>query len=161
MMPAISYAEIPPVDRYVNNAVEKGTARLKYLIWNVYDATLYMADSQDETNQSFALKLDYLIDLKGADIATRSIKEMREQGFDDEAQLLKWEEEMKNIFPDVKSGESITGIRDNNGHTIFYKNNSKIGQVSDPAFTKAFFDIWLSPQTSQPAMREQLLGLNN
>jgi len=157
--PSVSHADIPQVQRYVANATEKGTARLKYLMWNVYDATLYTPQGQYKEDGPFALKLDYLINLKGDDIAVRSIKEIRAQGFDDETKLLKWEENMKNIFPDIESGESIIGIRDDNKNTVFYKNDTKIGQINDPDFTKVFFDIWLSPQTSQPSMRQQLLGL--
>lgn len=158
-MPHITYAEIPQVQRYVNNATEKGKARLKYFIWNVYDATLYTPFGAAQENGPFALRLDYLIDLKGKDIASRSIQEMRGQGFDDEATLAKWEGQMKNIFPDILSGQNIIGIRDSQGHTIFYQDETKIGEINDPNFTKAFFDIWLSPQTSQPVMRQQLLGL--
>ena len=159
-LPSLSYAEIPQVERYVSNPTIQGTARLKYLMWNVYDATLYTSNDLHKNEGPYALKLDYLLDLKGAAIAERSIKEMRQQGFNDQAKLVAWESALKNIFPDIKKGNSIIGIRDDNNYTIFYKNNLKIGQINDPEFTKCFFDIWLGKETSQPQLRTQLLGLN-
>lgn len=162
LAPVASYADIPQVQHYIGEASKKGAGRLKYLVWDVYDATLYSSYSSNESfniNKPFALKLDYLIALKGNDIAERSIKEMRGQGFEDEEKLERWQAQMKNIFPDVESGESIIGIRDIKGNSIFYKNTTKIGQVNDPEFTKVFFDIWLGQDTSHPYLRQQLLGL--
>jgi len=159
LIPVYGHAEIPPVQKYVKNAEKSDTARLKYMIWNVYDATLFTSNGAFKADKPFALQLEYLVDLKGAKIAERSIVEMRKQGFNDEEKLSIWEKQLKEIFPDVDKGSSITGIRDAKGNTIFYKNNSEIGQIKNPEFTQSFFDIWLSPKTSEPEMRQQLLGL--
>jgi len=157
--PATSYAKISKVDDFVQNVQKSDTARLKYMIWNVYDATLFTPNGDYKSDSPFALELKYLVDLKGDKIAERSIVEMRKQGFLNEEKLNQWEEKMKEIFPNVEKGSSITGIRDSKGNAIFYKNEKLIGKFEDTEFTKNFFDIWLSPKTSEPEMREQLLGL--
>ncbi len=149
----------PAITKYVKNAQQSEKARLKYMMWDVYDATLLTSNGNYQHDEPFALTLDYLIDLKGKKIAERSIVEMRKQGISDAAKLEEWENILKDIFPNVEKGNSITGIRDKNGYTIFFKNNTKIGQIEDPKFTKHFFDIWLGSKTSEPEMRQQLLGL--
>ncbi len=45
-----------------------------------------------------------------------------------------------------------------NGKAIFYLNNKFIGKINDTQLAQYFFDIWLSPKTSDPKMRQALLG---
>jgi hypothetical protein len=66
---------------------------------------------------------------------------------------------MARLFPDVQKGDRITGLHQPGQAARFYLNGRLLGDISDPAFSRRFFGIWLSPQTSQPRMREQLLGL--
>ncbi len=149
------------LQNYIENPKIVGEARLTVLFWDVYDASLYADEGQFDASKPYALTLKYLRDFDGDDIASRSVDEMRKQGVVDEIVLAKWYQQMNQIFPDVKEGESITGIVDENQHSVFYYNDRLLGKVEDPKFSRAFFNIWLSENTSEPEMREQLLGLSN
>lgn len=70
----------------------------------------------------------------------------------------KWSVELKDIFPDVKPGHSITAIYQPKVGTIFLHNEKYVGKVSGDEFSKAFFAIWLDPRTSAPQLRSQLLS---
>jgi hypothetical protein len=96
--------------------------------------------------------------LDGIDIAERSAKEMRQQGSASELQLATWFTQMSKIFPDVKDGDVLTGIKNAENATIFIFNDEEIGRISDAEFTSAFFDIWLSEKTTEPALRKKLLS---
>ncbi len=135
-----------------------GQARLTVMLWDVYDATLYAPEGTWQEDKPFALQLYYLRHLEGKKIASRSIEEMRGQGFTDEVKLAAWYTQMRKIFPDVHNGVSITGIKTTLGETIFYKDNAEIGRIIDPVFSTAFFNIWLGDKTSQPDLRRKLLG---
>jgi hypothetical protein len=63
------------------------------------------------------------------------------------------------IFPNIKEGENITGVVDENKHTHFYHEGILIGSIDDKTFAQSFFGIWLDEKTSEPKMRKQLLGL--
>ena len=145
---SLTYAApvLAEAERLSTDSNRVGKARLTYLFWDVYDAVLY------------ALKLTYLRDLDGRDIAERSAKEMRKQGLKDEDKLAEWQSTMTAIFPDVSDGDVLTGEVNEDRHTRFFFNGEVVGNVDDPAFTRAFFGIWLSENTSEPEMREQLLG---
>jgi hypothetical protein len=137
-----------------------GQTRLRVWGFSVYDATLYAQpgfDAQRYGEQRFALELAYLRDFDGADIAQRSLDEMRGLGPVDEASAQRWLAAMKALFPDVKAGDRITGVHVPNAGARFYLNGRWLGAVDDPAFSRQFFGIWLSPRTSQPAMRAALL----
>jgi hypothetical protein len=159
LVPGSVLADTESILKKVPEVEKVGSGRLSFLIWNVYDATLYAPQKKYEASKPFALRLSYLIDLKGSDIAKRSVEEMRKQGFDNEAQLNKWQKAMEEIFPDIKSGNTITGIRNENGYAFFYLDNVFIGSINEEAFTNQFFAIWLDQKTSEPALRKKLLGI--
>lgn len=146
--------------RYFEAPSTVGEARLKVMFWKIYDAQLVAPKGTWKSNAPFALSLTYLRDFDGEEIASRSVDEMRSLGYDDEVALAKWFEQMRSVFPNVKEGENITGVLDEKRHTHFYHNGLLVGSIDDITFGQSFFDIWLSSNTSEPDMREQLLGLN-
>lgn len=146
------------IQSYIPNAEKVGEGRLTYLFWEIYDATLYASEGAWQEGEPLALKLSYLRNLEGKKIADRSVEEMRKQGITNEVALATWHSQMRNIFPDVNEGISLTGILTQTGDTIFYKDNTEIGRIRDPLFSRSFFNIWLSEKTSAPDLRLKLLG---
>ena len=138
-----------------------GKTRLKVFFWDIYDASLIAPNGQFSKDKPFALELRYLRDFKGKEIASRSVDEMRRLGVKDEVKLAAWYQEMHDLFPDVKQGESITGVVDENKVSHFYYNDKLLGKVYDKEFSRWFFDIWLSENTSEPEMRADLLGFSS
>ena len=137
-----------------------GQARLKVWGFDVYDATLYARPGFDAARfgeQRFALELAYLRNFDGADIAERSIEEMRRVAPLDDARAAAWLKAMTDLFPDVKKGDRITGVHVPGTGARYYLNGRLLGEIGDDAFSRQFFGIWLSPRTSQPRMRETLL----
>ena len=65
---------------------------------------------------------------------------------------------MKELFPDVSEGDRITGVKRPGEATRVFFNGSLRGELRDADFTRMFFGIWLRPQSSEPAMRDALLG---
>ena len=152
-------ANLKVIQQYLPEAEVVGEARLKVMLWNVYDATLYAPEGRWQPEQPFALSLDYLRELKGEKIAERSIEEMRKLGFSDSAKLNQWQKKLLEIFPDVDEDTQITGIRTQEGHSLFLKNGEQLALIEDEEFTRWFFKIWLDEETSEPEMRERLLGM--
>ncbi len=137
-----------------------GTARLRVWGFEVYDASLYAApgfEAQRFAEQRFGLELNYLRSFKGADIAERSLDEMRNLAAIEPAQADRWLKAMSALFPDVQRGDRITGVHVPGTGARFYLNGQWLGEVADEAFSRLFFGIWLSPKTSQPAMRRALI----
>ena len=148
----------PEVSALVPQAQLVGTARMKYLLWNVYDAKLYASSGQWRAGEPFALELNYLRNLDGDAIAKRSVEEIRKQGFTDEPTLSNWYQQLTKMMPDVNKGTRVTGVVDANDRTLFYRDGVEIANLDDPLFSKWFFNIWLSDATSEPKLRRQLLG---
>lgn len=146
------------VQAQIEDAQIVGQGRMTYMMWDVYDATLYAPNGVYKPNAPYALSLEYLRGLRGDKIAKKSIDEMRKNGAFDEVTLQLWLTELTTIFPDVQKGDVITGLRDDKQHTIFFVNGTEAGAISDPIFTQAFFDIWLGENTTAPDLQKQILG---
>ena len=157
------WAAEPPAEvaRVLPGANLTGQATLRFWGFDVYQASLWVApgfSAPQYAQSAFALELRYLRDFNGADIAQRSIREMRRQGPMIAAQEARWEAQMRAVFPDVKAGDRITGIHQPGVGAVFLRNGRSLGSIADPAFAKIFFGIWLSEQTSEPAMRTALIS---
>jgi hypothetical protein len=159
---ALSTLPVPPeLQQSLPQARLAGSAKLRVLGFEVYTARLWVQLNFEQNRfaeHDFALELQYLRELKGTDIAQRSLKEMQRVSTVNEAQAERWLKALKDIFPDVQRGDRITGVHDAKGTARFIKNGQLLGEVKDAQFAQAFFAIWLSPQTSQPGLREQLLA---
>lgn len=144
----------------VGDAVETAPVRLRVWGFVVYDARLW-APRGFRHNQAaqfpFALELQYLRKLEGADIANQSIQEMRRVGHFSETQAQTWLAAMRGLFPNVGVGERITGVNLPGQGAEFWVNGQRVGVVNDPEFARLFFGIWLDERTSEPKLRAQLL----
>jgi len=137
-----------------------GTSRMRFLGINVYDAKLLAAalKRNDYTASAFALELLYLRGFDGLAIADRSLKEMRRVGNISPEKEKSWLETMRQTFPDVKSGDRITAFHKPGVGIRFFINGLAHASIDDPEFSRYFFGIWLSPNTSEPRMRAELLA---
>ena len=154
--PAEVAAELP-------GARLQGSGRLRFLGLRVYDARLWVASATVGTDGAtaslaLALELEYARGLDGLKIAERSLSEMQRQGEIDPAVGQRWLAAMKQIFPDVQAGDRITGLNVPGMGARFFINGRLQGDVRDAEFARRFFGIWLSLQTSEPTLRQALLG---
>ncbi|GGZ34408.1 hypothetical protein GCM10011273_21050 [Asticcacaulis endophyticus] len=149
-------AETPDILKHVPEARKVGAGRYSHLGFDIFDATLYAPQSRYNAAGPFALKLEYLRNIKGKTITDNSVKEIQKQGVSAD-KLNRWRDQMAAIFPDVAKGASITGIRDASGHALFYSGDKLIGTIKDAEFSRAFFNIWLGPKAPQ-TFRDKLLG---
>jgi hypothetical protein len=142
------------------SATRLGTARLRYFGLSVYDAALWAPPGLTAAryaNAPFALELRYLRSLSGDAIAQRSIKEMRRGGPLAPTIEEPWLRHMQAAFPDVQSGDRITGVNLPKVGVRVYVNGQVRTEISDATFGERFFGMWLAPWTSEPAMRLALL----
>ncbi len=150
-LPALVSAEHPTLK-------VRGKGLLRMFGFRIYNGVLWTKEGSEALTEPHALDLEYLRNFEGEVLATRSIDEMKSQGIGSEAQYEVWVKEMRRVFPNVKPNDRITGVHVPGKLAKFFHNGKPTGEVNDPAFAQAFFDIWLSPKTTQPAMRKELLA---
>lgn len=141
-----------------------GQAMMRFLGFDIYRAKLWVHPSFDAANYAahpLALELTYQRNFTAADIAKRSIQEMRRVGDFSAEQAQAWQQALTAALPDVKPGDSLLGIYQPGAGAVFRMGGKVVGEVADPEFSRLFFGIWLSPKTSEPALREALIATSD
>ena len=139
----------------------RGQGRLTFLGLNVYSAKLWVTDGfkpDDFFSHPVALELEYARALVGSLIAERSLTEMKRVGEVPADKAEPWLAAMTQLFPDVDKGDRITGLHQPGEGMRFFFNGKPRGDIRDAAFARLFTGIWLSPRTSEPKLRQALLG---
>lgn len=126
----------------------------------MYQAQLWVAPGFRQARfaeHRFALELHYQRAFSAADIALRSVLEMRRGGAlaDDEAG--RWRALLQQALPDVRAGDRIVGVHTPGQGLAFLVNGRAGASIADPWLAARFFGIWLAPTTSEPALRAALL----
>jgi hypothetical protein len=151
----------PEVAAQVPGASLLGSGRLRVMLLHVYDARLWVGpgfNPADHAASPLALELEYARSLHGVLIAERSLAEMKRVGEVSGDKAQRWLAAMTRIFVDVNKGDRITGVQVPGIAARFFLNGQAAGEVRDADFTRLFFGIWLSARTSQPSLRDALLG---
>ena len=140
----------------------RGAGVMRFFGLHIYDVRLWsaapLAGGGVSQPLALALELVYARKLVGEMIASRSLDEMRRIGPFSEAQGAAWLAAMTQLFPDVQAGDRLTGVQRPGQSARFFFNGQRRGEVADGEFSRLFFGIWLSPRTSEPKLRAQLLG---
>lgn len=137
---------------------QHNSAEMRWMGLRVYRIALWSAGPEFTDKAPFALELEYAMAFEGAEIAARSIEEMQAQGHVEDRQLARWRHAMTELFPNVRPGDRLLGIAIPGREARFYAAGKFLGRVADPAFVRAFFDIWLSQDTRAPRVRDNLLA---
>jgi hypothetical protein len=138
-----------------------GQGTLRWFGLAVYEARLWAADGFDALRfdaHPFALELRYLRRLDGPAIAERALDEMRRGGPIADPDATSWRAAMRAAFPDVSPGDRLTGVHEPAQGTRFHFNGRVTSAIGDTTFARRFYAVWLGPQTSQPALRSDLIG---
>lgn len=135
----------------------RGEGQLRWFGLIAYRARLWTQRGV-EPGRPLALEILYARNFRGQQLAERSVDEMRHTGAGTDAQRQRWAAAMASTFRDVGPGDCILAAALGDGTTEFFINGTALGTIADPEFGRAFFGIWLSPATSQPVLRSQLLG---
>jgi hypothetical protein len=150
-------AGVPHIAPDLPGARVAGQGTFTWFGMKIYDATLWVGEAGYAPGAPFALELRYARALRGARIAEASADQMEKTGGGTAAQRASWRRQMRAIFPDVQHGSSITGLFLPDGAVRFHHDGAALGTIAEPGFAQAFAGIWLSPRTTAPRLREELL----
>ncbi len=151
----------PELAAAINGIRLQGQGRLRFLGLRVYDAKLWVgaqAVGDAWADVPFALELDYARELPGKRIAERSLVEMKRQGDITDEVGTRWLGVMQQVFPDVKAGDRLSALNVPGSGMRFFFNGQLRAEPRDADFARVFFGIWFSSRSSEPQLREALLG---
>ena len=136
-----------------------GAATLHWFGLHVYDVALFAQETPFTTNSTAVLSIRYNISIKHRRLLDTTLKEWQRMGKGEDVQRAQWIKQLDTLWPDLKSGDSLTAFKRSAGPTQFYFGDRFLGEVPDPAFGPAFFAIWLDAKCRYPEVRNGLLGV--
>ncbi|WP_159738876.1 chalcone isomerase family protein [Vibrio atypicus] len=144
-----------------------GQAQLTVFIFDVYQSQLktpsgYYSLAEDITPHPLALSIDYQRDISQNQLLDATEEQWEKLGYQPEDRSL-WVDRLDQIFPDILEGENLTYVTDGQSGYFYYRKASDqepalIGTIEDEELNDAFLAIWLSPKTTYPDLRAQLIG---
>jgi hypothetical protein len=145
--------------------IEVGNAKFSVLFWDIYHSKLLTPtgryfDVKDPNSQvayqPLLFKIKYLRDITQKDLIEKTIEQWKHLAIN-EKKYLHYITLLQTMWPNIKTGDSLALLITEN-KSDFYFNDNFIGSISGEDFGKLFLAIWLSPNTSKPKLRKQLLG---
>ena len=154
-------SELPePLKEVRPRLLSVGSATLRWFGIHVYDISLYTEDQKYTTNGTAVISICYNISIKHSRLQKTTLKEWQRMSKGTAEQQEQWIKQLDALWPDIKSGESLTAYRHAGGPTQFYFGDRLLGAVADKAFGPAFFAIWLDSECRYPKLRDEILKKN-
>ncbi len=154
----------------VDDLNKVGEGKLNYLFWDIYLAQYYSsapqstkAEWQHRQNETLidnpvnALRIKYFKSIDKQSLIEATIAQWQHLGYE-ENDINRWVAQVEPIWPDVEPGHTLTFRVEPDRPSQFFYNGYWIGNVEEKGFGKAFLSIWLSERTSEPKLRQALLG---
>ena len=135
-----------------------GEARLRVFLWSIYNSRLYTpSGTYRDGERPLRLEIEYLINVRRAALVERTGDEWDAMGRRHPHQDL-WLTRLDELWPDIREKDVLSIEIDHENRSTFYFNGERLGRIDDPDFGPQFVDIWLSEDSTRPALREALLG---
>ncbi|GLP95057.1 chalcone isomerase family protein [Paraferrimonas sedimenticola] len=144
----------------IQDLQQVGSGEMRWWHFELYHAALYSESGTFEpSNWPQALQITYSRDIAAEDLIDATDEQWEHLDVSRE-QRQQWLQELQQLWPDVQEGDQLTLLVESDGSHQFFHNGQVLGTVNDQQFASAFLDIWLSERSSEPELRQQLIGLN-
>lgn len=144
------------------NFVTVGETTFSVLFWDIYKSKLLTTSGKypvEINKDKLLFDINYLTNITSKDLIENTVEQWQHLGVAPEIYQA-YLPELKALWPDIKDGDSLSLLIDQ-GRSVFYFNKQYIGVINEPEFGQIFLAIWLSENTSQPSLRQELLGIKN
>lgn len=147
-----------PTDNLVKTHLKMvGEAQFSVLFWDIYYSRLYTPTGTFETvSTDTVFEIKYQRDISQVDLIDRTIEQWQHLDFP-AAKYQAFVPKLAELWPDIKKGDTLALLVDQQS-SYFYFNDQYLGKIEGELFAPLFLAIWISPKTSQPRLRQQLIG---
>lgn len=160
LAPVLALAAPPEIANVIKSDKPYGEGHMNFLFIKAYNARLWTDAPTWSMDAPFAMEITYGMGFNTDDLTGRTIKEMKtvDPAISD-ADVAKLTPQLNTVYPPVKSGDRLVALYVPGKPVMFSHNGQPTGSIAGDSFTKDFFGIWLSPNSSAPGLRKDLLKL--
>lgn len=160
LMSGVAQAKPAELQGVVQAREPYGRSSLTWLFLKAYDVTLWTDAPTWSMDATFALSIQYNMSFSSEEIVERTLSEMKKVAPNlTDRQLAQFAKPLGQLMPAVKSGDRLSAVHIPGRPVQFFLNGKGTGQMEADGFAAPFFGIWLSPRSSEPGIREDLLRL--
>ncbi len=123
----------------------------------VFAATLLITGTEWQPDEPHALDVEASRKVPAQRLVDNLLKEMRDERAATPAQTAQWRGQMMSLMPELKNGDQMVVFCTEKQSTMIFYNGDKRGEIVDPKFCEALFQVWLDPETSYSQVRRSLL----
>ena len=135
-----------------------GKAMLGMLFFDIYTSEIKTRSGKYEKDiRPIQLKISYERKITSQTLIQQTIKEWDAQGIQKKGRQA-WIKRLEEIWPTVMPSDTLIFEVNTLEENEFFFNGNSIGGVEDFEFGESFLDIWLSPNTTRPKMRRDMIG---
>ncbi len=137
-----------------------GGGDMTFFGMRIYRATLWSASRPFDPAQPFALQLSYHRSISRQRLVDTSMDEIRRLAREPipADTLARWKMLLASGFVDVNEGDELTGVYQPGRGMQLYDRQRMLADIDDDALARAFFDIWLNPDSRDQKLRQRLIG---
>lgn len=139
-----------------------GEGTMRWFGLKLYDAQLFTEKPAAQFNHRsdrHLLELRYDKAFDGAKIAEASREQIEGQGVGNAQLWPVWQKKLTDIIPDVQKDTRLAALYLPGKGLQLFRDGQAHAELNDPELAAAFMGIWLDTRTSEPKLRERLLGL--
>jgi hypothetical protein len=136
-----------------------GRAKFSVLFWDIYESALFTSDGQRPLStpcQHSMFEIQYLRDISKKELLENTKAQWQHLSVENNV-YQPYLQILDSIWPDIKAGDQLT-LLNKGAITVFYFNQKKLGAIESNTFAHLFLSIWLDKNTTEPLLRQQLLG---
>jgi len=155
-----AHAAPPEIATVIKSEKPYGEGHMNFLFIKAYNARLWTDAPSWSIDTPFAMEITYGMGFDTDDLVERTIKEMKTVDPQiSDVEVARLTPELNKVYPPVKSGDRLVALYVPGKPVMFSHNGEPTGSIAGENFAKDFFGIWLSPNTSAPSLRKDLLRL--
>jgi len=155
-----AHAAPPEIADVIKSGKPYGEGHMNFLFIKAYNARLWTDAPSWSIDTPFAMEITYGMGFDTDDLVERTIKEMKTVDPQiGDAEVARLTPELNKVYPPVKSGDRLVALYVPGKPVMFSHNGEPTGSIAGDSFARDFFGIWLSPNTSAPSLRKDLLRL--
>lgn len=139
-----------------------GKTSFSVLFWDIYQSELRTSTGNYPINfaeESLLYEITYLMSITKQDLIERTVEQWEHLKIPSST-YKKYISLLDSIWPNIRKNDTLTLVVSAN-KSVFFHNGTLIGDIQEKHFGQVFLDIWLSEETSQPKLRQELLGDNH
>ena len=143
-----------------NSTKQIGTAKFSVFIWDIYQSQLSTSSGNYPDPEGLIVyQIKYFKNIESKELIKKTIEQWQHLGIKSD-RYTPYVKQLGNIWPDIEEDDQLAFVAKGD-KSAFYYNGDLVGSIDNQGFAEVFLSIWFSEKTSQPELRDSLLGIKS